>query len=73
VRTRVYQTASGAGGGSSSGGSSGSDGDGCYSSTIGKDDDACVQIDSGDWYQCDGGPWVVRESDPTAWSSVTAY
>ncbi len=72
---RVYHTASGAGGGSSSGGSTGSDGDGCYSTTLGKDvdDNACVQTDSGDWYQCDDGAWVVRETDPTACSSVTAY
>ncbi len=60
---RVYHTASG------------SSGEGCYSATLGKDvdDNACVQTDSGDWYQCDSGSWVVRDTDPTACSSVTAY
>ena len=71
---RIYHTASGAGGGSGGGGSR-SGGEGCYSSTLGKDvaDNACVQTSSGGWYQCDDGTWVPRSSDPTACSSVSAY
>lgn len=39
----------------------------CYSSTLGKDmpQNACVQSASDDeWYQCSGGTWVDRFSDP---------
>lgn len=39
----------------------------CYSDTLMKqmDDNACVQSSSdSDWYQCDDGEWVVRDSDP---------
>ena len=44
----------------------------CHSDTLGKDvpNNTCVQTDDGAWYQCDGGNWVDRESDPQACSSV---
>ncbi|MEO8875031.1 MAG: hypothetical protein ABI461_05545, partial [Polyangiaceae bacterium] len=45
----------------------------CHSDTLGKDvsNNACVQSESNDdWYQCDGGDWVNRASDPQACSAV---
>jgi hypothetical protein len=41
----------------------------CYSSTLGRDmpQNACVQSAADDeWYQCSGGMWVDRFSDPDA-------
>ena len=41
----------------------------CYSSTLGRDmpENACVQSAADDnWYQCSGGAWVDRFSDPDA-------
>jgi hypothetical protein len=40
---------------------------GCYSDTLGKDmpDNACVQSEyDSRWYQCAGGSWVDRWTDP---------
>lgn len=46
----------------------------CHSDTLGKDvpNNTCVQVDDGTWYQCDGGNWVDRNTDPQACSSVFA-
>jgi hypothetical protein len=48
-------------------------GEGCYSATLGKTmpANACVQSKSdSDWYQCAGGDWVDRWSDPDACNGV---
>lgn len=48
-------------------------GETCYSGTLGKDmpNNACVQSSyDNDWYQCDGGSWVDRWTDPDACDGV---
>jgi hypothetical protein len=49
------------------GGSTGNNGAGCFSSTLGKEmpDNACVQSKfDGLWWQCANGAWVDRWTDP---------
>jgi hypothetical protein len=55
------------------GGSSGNNGAGCYSNTLGKEmpDNACVQSKFDKlWYQCANGAWVDRWTDPDACNGV---
>lgn len=45
----------------------------CHSDTLGKNvpNNVCVQSDSDDqWYQCDGGNWVSRTTDPKGCSAL---
>ena len=59
--------------GGSSGGGTSSGGAGCYSDTLARQmpDNACVQSKYDDaWYQCSGGDWVDRWTDPTACDGV---
>ena len=47
----------------------------CYSHTLGKDmpDNACVQSDVDNrWYQCAGGSWVDRWTDPNDCDGIHA-
>jgi len=55
------------------GGSSGNNGAGCFSNTLGKEmpDNACVQSRAdGLWYQCANGSWVDRWTDPDPCNGV---
>lgn len=55
------------------GGSSGNNGAGCFSNTLGKEmrDNACVQSKAdGLWYQCSNGSWVDRWTDPDPCNGV---
>ena len=53
--------------------STGNNGAGCFSNTLGKEmpDNACVQSKSDQlWYQCSNGSWVDRFTDPEACNGV---
>jgi len=55
------------------GSSTGNNGAGCFSNTLGKEmpDNACVQSKSDKlWYQCANGSWVDRFTDPEACNGV---
>jgi hypothetical protein len=55
------------------GGSTGNNGAGCYSHTLGREmpDNACVQSRAdGLWYQCANGSWVDRWTDPAPCNGV---
>jgi len=59
----------GTGTGTGTGGGEPDAGATCYSGTLGRDmpENACVQsMYDGEWYQCSGGAWVDRWSDPDA-------
>jgi hypothetical protein len=61
------------GGGTSGGSGSGNTGADCYSGTLGMNmpENACVQSMYDDlWYQCSGGSWVDRWTDPDACNGV---